>query len=225
MQKKLLLLALVPVLAAVGPVGLYTAAQWWSQMKDSVLPAASLSASLAGSGEAAPGLYGDWATSARLVPPQKPGEPLPSSPQPPRPEETVDLAEALRFDVTPAWVVRRWPWVSAGLSHLPLNGYRVPLFTGTAEDDLAGALTYYFNSRQQVQRITFQGSTGDAGKLIRLVRSRFQFARRLANDPTVIRYEAPAGQGPAKSSLDIRMTRPTDAFHRFHVTLSIERPA
>ena len=225
MQKKVLLLALAPVIAAVAPVGLYTAAQWWSQRKDSVLPAAWLSASPGGSGEPAPGLNGDGATSARPVPPEKAGAPSASSPQPPRREETVDLGEALRFDVTPAWVVRRWPWVSAGLSHLPLNGYRVPLFTGTAEDDLAGALTYYFNSRQQLQRITFQGTTGDAAKLIRLMRSRFQFARRLADDPTVIRYEAPAGGGPAKSFLDLRMIRPTDPFHRFDVTLSIERPA
>jgi len=225
MQKKLLLVALVPVIAAIGPVGLYTAAQWWSQAKDSVLPTASLSSSPAGSGEAAAASNAAAAASARSAPAENSGGSLSLGPQPPRAEETVDLAEALRFDITPAWVVRRWPWVSAGLSQLPLNGYRVPLFTGTAEDDLAGALTYYFNSRQQVQRITFQGTTGDAGKLVRLVRSRFRFARRLADDPTVIRYETPAGQGPAKSFLDIRMIRPTDAFHRFDVTLALERPA
>ena len=225
MQKKLLLLALVPAIAAIGPVGLYTATEWWSQVKDSVLPAASFSASPGDPAGPAPPSSPISAASASSAPVGMPGEPSAASPQPLRPEETVDLAEALRFDVTPAWVVRRWPWVSTGLSHLSLNGYRVPLFTGTAEDDLAGALTYYFNSLQQVQRITFQGTTGDAAKLIRLVRSRFQFGRRLANDPGLIRYEAPAGQGPAKSFLDIRMTRPTDAFHRFDVALAIERPA
>ncbi len=225
MLKKAWLVALVPVMAAVAPVGLYTAAQWWSQTKGSVLPAASLSASPSGSEGLTPGRSGDGAISAGQVPSERAGATSASGPLPPQPEETVDLAEALRFDVTPAWVVRRWPWVSAGLSHLPLNGYRVPLFTGTAEDDLAGALTYYFNSRQQLQRITFQGTTGDAAKLIRLLRSRFQFTRRLADDPTLIRYEAAAGQGPAKSVLDIRMIRPSDPFHRFDVTLSIERPA
>ncbi len=225
MQKKALLLALVPVIAALGPVGLYTAAQWWSQAKGSVLPAAWVSKSPGVSGDPAPGPNGDLPTSAGPAAPGKAGSPSASGPLPPRPEETVDLAEALRFDVTPAWVVRRWRWVSAGLSQLPLNGYRVPLLTGTGEDDLAGALTYYFNSRQQLQRITFQGTTGDAAKLIRVLRSRFQFARRLADDPTLIHYEAPAGHGPAKSFLDVRMIRPTDPFHRFDVALSIERPA
>jgi len=56
-------------------------------------------------------------------------------------------------------VISRWPRVSAGLAELQLQGYRVPLVSGTTANDLAGALTYYFNSRQQVQRITFQGTT------------------------------------------------------------------
>ena len=64
------------------------------------------------------------------------------------------LAEVLRFDVTVAWVMQRWPRVSTGLPYLQLQGYRVPLVTGTTVADLAGSLTYYFNAQQQVQRIT-----------------------------------------------------------------------
>ncbi len=60
----------------------------------------------------------------------------------------------LRFDVTVEWVMQRWPRVSTGLPYLQLQGYRVPLVTGTKVADLAGSLTYYFNARQQVQRIT-----------------------------------------------------------------------
>ncbi|HEV3024657.1 MAG TPA: DUF6690 family protein, partial [Pirellulales bacterium] len=56
----------------------------------------------------------------------------------------VDVQQAFRFDVTSAWVLGRWPRVSAGLSQLDLQGYRVPLVTGTKPDDLAGSLTYYF---------------------------------------------------------------------------------
>ena len=78
----------------------------------------------------------------------------------------VDLSEALRFEVTSAWVLGRWPRVTAGLPDEDLQGYRVALVTGTREDDLAGSLTYYFNKHQRCQRITFQGTTGDARKLI-----------------------------------------------------------
>src|SRR5262245_34539652 len=38
-----------------------------------------------------------------------------ATPQSPDPQ-FVDLAEVLNFDVTPAWVMARWPRVSAGLA-------------------------------------------------------------------------------------------------------------
>ena len=68
------------------------------------------------------------------------------------------LAEVLRFDVTVEWVMQRWPRVTTGLPQLQLQGYRVPLVTGTSLSDVAGSLTYYFNARQQVQRITLRGT-------------------------------------------------------------------
>jgi hypothetical protein len=136
-----------------------------------------------------------------------------------------DLAEVLRFEVTAAWILGRWPSVSTGLSQLDLQGYRVPMVTGAAEDDLAGALTYYFNSRQQVQRITFYGTTGDPDKLIRLLAARYRFGRRLTNDPSLFRYEVAEPKGPPKSHLDIRLVRPTLPAQRFDVSLLIERPA
>jgi hypothetical protein len=98
------------------------------------------------------------------------------------------------------------------------------LVSGTREDDLAGALTYYFDARQRVQRITFLGSTGDADKLIGLLAGRFRFGRRLTNHPGLFRYEVPETKGPAKSFLELRLARPTDAYHRFDVKLALERP-
>ena len=73
---------------------------------------------------------------------------------------------ALDGERTSAWVLARWPRVSTRLANLDLQGYRVPLVSGTADGDLAGSLTYYFNSQQRVQRITFIGSTGDARPLV-----------------------------------------------------------
>ena len=136
----------------------------------------------------------------------------------------LDFADVLRFDVTPAWIMQRWQWVAAGLSQLSLQGYRVPLVTGTAEDDLAGSLTYYFNSNQAVAQLTFQGTTGDANRLIRLLIQRYGFGRRLTNDPGLFRYEVPAVKGPAESYLDLRLVLPNDAYRRFEVNLVIQRP-
>ena len=135
-----------------------------------------------------------------------------------------DLAEVLRFDITAAWILARWPWVSAGLAQLDLQGYRVPVVTGAGEDGVAGALTYYFNSRQQAQRITFYGTTGDPDKLIRLLASRFHFGRHLSNNPGLFRYEVAEPKGPAKSYLEIRLVRPSVSAQRFDVSLVIERP-
>jgi hypothetical protein len=67
----------------------------------------------------------------------------------PQREETplVDMKDSLRFNVTPDWVIMRWPRVTSGLPHENLHGMRVTLITGVMPDDLAGALTYYFTPR------------------------------------------------------------------------------
>jgi hypothetical protein len=137
-----------------------------------------------------------------------------------------DLAEILRFDVTPEWILRRWPRVSTGLARLQLQGYRVPLVTGTAESDLAGALTYYFNPQQQLQQITFQGTTGDARNLVAFLAGRLHFVRRLTNDPGLTVYEAVRSDGKPAGSVRIRsagIVKASEPFTRFDVELALER--
>jgi hypothetical protein len=139
----------------------------------------------------------------------------------------VDLAEVFRFDVTPAWIMHRWSRVSSGLGNLGLQGYRVPLVTGTREDDLAGSLTYYFNPKQQIQQITFNGTTGDARRLVQLATTRYRFGRRVVNDPGQFVYEIPEPRGPAKSILQIRpasILSVNQPRQRFTVALVIDRP-
>jgi hypothetical protein len=63
--------------------------------------------------------------------------------------------------------------VSTTVAELELQGFRVPLVTGTGTDDLAGALTYYFDKHNQVQRITFYGYTGDHRRLVTLATQYF----------------------------------------------------
>lgn len=85
----------------------------------------------------------------------------------------IDMQAILRFDLTPAWITRQWPRVSTTVTDDSLRGLRVPLVTGTLPHDLAGSLTYYFDERNQMRRILFQGTTGDERHLIRLLTERF----------------------------------------------------
>jgi hypothetical protein len=137
------------------------------------------------------------------------------------------LDEIFRFDVTADWIMHRWPRVSTGLAQLPLQGYRVPLVTGTAETDLAGSLTYYFNAQQQAQRIAFRGSTGDPRELVALVTSRYHMVRRLTNDPGLMVYEGVRANGRPANGLRIHaapIVKSSEPYQRFDVELVLERP-
>lgn len=138
-----------------------------------------------------------------------------------------DLAEVFRWDMTTSWILGHWPRVSAGLSEVEMQGYRVPLVTGTATDDLAGSLTYYFNQRQRVRRITFFGTTGDSRRLVALLASKFGFVRELNDDPGLFLYRVRDGR-KVISELRIkpaRVVRADAPYSRFEVALLIERPA
>ncbi len=138
----------------------------------------------------------------------------------------VDLAEAIRFDATPPWVLGRWPRVTAGLPDADMQGYRVPLVSGTAVDDVAGSLTYYFNAHQRCVRITLQGTTGDARKLVALVTQRFGFKQQTSNEPGLYLYQV-RWNGQPLSELHVRpsrVVRSTTPLARFEVLLALNNP-
>lgn len=97
--------------------------------------------------------------------------------------EIHDFAEIFRFDLSPNHVMERWEQVSAGLSELSLQGYRVPLVTGIDDTDLAGSLTYYFDPSHRMRRITFTGTTGNPRRLVRLLTQHYRFQRVVTRDP------------------------------------------
>ena len=215
-------LVVVGLLMAAGlPFAVYTAAEYW---KTSV---PGWSAALGGApapSDAPP------TTGASTTPGYLDGAPLS-----PRDAAALFLDKApidnlgavLRFDISPDWVLGHWPRVSTGLAQLQLQGYRAPLVTGTAEDDLAGALTYYFDPQQRLQRITFYGVTGDAQKLVSLLSSQYRFSRRILNHPGMMVYEGPAVGREPKSSLRVEtaeVVRINEPHRRFQVSLVLERP-
>lgn len=212
MIKKLIFGGLLTTAAAVGPVAYFGAPDYWkTAAKKWFAPeAAGASKEAVSDGTAA----GESTPGARLAAAGG--------------LSVLPMTEAFRFNVTTGWIMQRWPLASVGLADPRLQGYRVPLVTGTAPTDLAGSLTYYFDSRQQVQRITFDGTTGDAGALVRLLTSKYGFTRRIVGDAGQYRYEAAHADGKTKSTLEIRaaqMVDASDAYGRFQVNLTIERPS
>jgi hypothetical protein len=90
-------------------------------------------------------------------------------------------SQVFDFEITPQWVTDHWDRVTTGLGDPRLPGYRVALVTGNTPRDLAGALTYYFDTRERLRRISFVGSTGDARHLVEWVTRQFGFRWRDQN--------------------------------------------
>ena len=137
----------------------------------------------------------------------------------------ADFAEILRFDIAPNWVAARWPRVTATTAELGLEGMRVPAVTGINLDDLAGSLTYYFNQYHQLQRLTFEGYTGDERKLVGLVTKHYG----LQQEPTLDAGMYVARWNGQPSSI-LRIARAPIMTHdsphsRLHFLLELNRPS
>lgn len=102
--------------------------------------------------------------------------------------------QALQFNVTKEWVYRSFDRKSTGPTDLGLFAVRVPLVSGTQSASLAGSLTYYFNTRDQVEHISFRGRTGDPSRLVRFVMQQYQF-QPLPSQPGEQVYQVSDGGG------------------------------
>jgi hypothetical protein len=137
----------------------------------------------------------------------------------------VSLEEALRLDISPVWVTSRWSRVSTVLGDPDEMGMRVVLVTGTQPTDVAGSLTYYFDQRHQLQRITFTGLTGDESRIITHLMNQFG----LRPQPTIAAglYQAPAGPGKVSQAqvnhLPVVRNSATNA--RVELAIELLRPA
>ena len=90
-------------------------------------------------------------------------------------QPTVNFPGLFRFDITPTWIKSQWSRISTTPGEFGLDGYRVALVTGTGPWDLHGSLTYFFDNKQTLQRISFHGWTGDASRLLKFLQEEYQF--------------------------------------------------
>lgn len=86
--------------------------------------------------------------------------------------------DVMNMNITPTWITQRWARISTNIQSGQWEGYRVPIVTGEQTDDLAGALTYYFDDQQQLQRIAFRGTTGEPQRIIRMLQQKFHLTKR-----------------------------------------------
>jgi hypothetical protein len=138
----------------------------------------------------------------------------------------VTMDEAFRFNVTPQWVMSRWPRVTSGLPDAKLHGMRVSLITGLQTDDLAGALTYYFTAGQKVARLTFSGTTGNPRRFVAMAQQRFRF-EPFNSQPGVEKYEI-RWNGEPHSELLIRHASVVKASMpnaRYEIQMSVVDPS
>jgi hypothetical protein len=216
MIKRLFFLSVM--MSAVGvPYLLSASSDWWTALKGRF-------ASTARSTE------GAAAATGQTLPPSPGGVPLAPGPVATKgPIEgygRYNLIEVLDFDGTPEWVMARWPRVTVGLAELDMQGYRMPLVTGTGEEDLAGSLTYYFDRTRRVKLVHFRGMTGNPRKLITLMTQRYGFAAQPSGDPNLLLYQV-KWNGKPTSELRIRtaqVLRASEPNARYQVELAMKRP-
>jgi hypothetical protein len=141
--------------------------------------------------------------------------------------EIYPLADVLRSDITTEWVYSHWNRKSAGLADPGMFGIRVPLITGTSLGDLAGSLSYYFNSQSRLQRISLRGRTGDPTQIINLVVQRFGFRPQPPKIPGEQLYQV-IHHEKVKSELRIRpepVLLASSPHKSYSVVLELENPA
>jgi len=138
----------------------------------------------------------------------------------------IPVPEVFNFDITPEWVASRWQEVSLGMADVSLTGHRVMLVTGNGPQDLAGSLTYYFDVDQRLQRIRFEGVTGDVRPLVAEMALRHRFIR-CANQVAGTEIFQVHYNGKATGEMRIRsssVARAGSQLGRYSVSLSIDRP-
>jgi hypothetical protein len=208
------------VLAAAGPITLFTASDFAKKMQKSWLTSPF-------AGAAATGTASSPTSATASQSPTTPTAAIPAEVAAISAVPMPSIDEALSFDVTIDWVLQHWPRVTTGLVRVQMQGYRVPLATGTAPTDLAGSLTYYFNPHQHVAQITFRGVTGDASALVAFLTTHYNFTRRMTNDPSLILYETVNTDNRLSGIAKIhaaKVIRASQPYNHFEVDLTITRP-
>lgn len=162
----------------------------------------------------------------QVAPPASPGSEIYRSPALLEGRRNLPLDQLLHWNITKDWVYQGWARKSTGLADPGLFGVRVPVVTGGAMTDVAGALSYYFDNAGQLQRIRLHGRTADTTELVRLATTRFG----LQPSPSATVGEQRFAAVEGKQTRSQLATRPegvlwsTSPHGSFTVDLELNRP-
>jgi hypothetical protein len=213
--------------AVVIPYVMSTGGEWLATAKQSVAGLTQSSPKEPAAGENAQTAFNSGATSGHYQGHSLAAGYLPGARQVPvEGYGATNLAEVINFNATPAWVMARWPRVTVGMAETSMQGYRVTLVSGTAQDDIAGSLTYYFDQEQKVALIHFRGSTGDPRKLVALAMTQYQMQPQATGNPSLQLYQV-KWNGKPVSELQVQtadVLRADQPYSRFTVELALKRP-
>ncbi|HEV7283186.1 MAG TPA: DUF6690 family protein [Pirellulaceae bacterium] len=151
--------------------------------------------------------------NAAYVTPMRPGDgPMP-------------FDQIVRFDLTPDLITQNWSRVTTTQSEHFLLGMRVAVVTGPEISDLAGSMTYYFDDQDQLQRISLQGFTGDASRLIAHCEQGYKLEKQASLDAGMY---VSLWNGMPTSVLHVArapVIRADSPRTQYYVTLEINRPS
>jgi hypothetical protein len=196
---------------------------WMNSLAQGQLPQWSASGSAGGPPTAA--LGSDFAQAPGVEnPTQRNGLPGGAPAAEVRALQAGSFGDYIRFDLSPNHVFSTWDRVTTVLSDSNLEGLRVALVTGAQVDDLAGSLTYYFDKQHAVQRITFQGSTGDPRRLVQFITDTYGFQSQPTLDAGLYVSQWNGKPTSALRIFHAPVVRAEQAHTRYQVQLEINRP-
>lgn len=136
----------------------------------------------------------------------------------------LELESVIRFDLSPQQIIDRWPRVSVTFGESAWQGYRIPLVTGTREHDLAGSLTYYFDSQQVMQRLAFVGYTRRADLLAAYIEKHYRL-RREPSSVSILYLSRWNGAPTSALRVQLRPVQVPDLPAQQEVMLELNRPS
>lgn len=108
-------------------------------------------------------------------------ESYPSTPGP----ATIDLRAWLRWDLPRGYLIWQHPNAAIVPTERNLLGYRIPFTTGLQPHDLTGTLTYYFDSKDQLQRMELSAASGNPWPMTQWLLPQFRLQPIPSTHPNV----------------------------------------
>lgn len=108
-------------------------------------------------------------------------EAYPSTPGP----ATIDLRAWLRWDLPRGYLLWQHPHAAIVPTERNLLGYRIPFTTGLQPQDLTGTLTYYFDAKDQLQRMELSAASGNPWPMTQWLLPQFRLQPIASPDPNI----------------------------------------